>query len=222
MIHRNPLSAFAFAVCFAALCTTGAIGLEVRFLAESKLENVKEVVMVAKEKVGEPFVVPTKFLSEAQEPPGRQFQLRTVAGDRKLATVTLPKAGKSFVILLVKKREDSFRSLVVRTDDPSFRPGDNYIHNSSKNPIVGYVGSSKFRLPPGKGRVIRPSGPTPKGFHEVGFGVVEKDGPRPLSMTRWPVDEKIRSYVFFYQNARTGRVDYRAVDEFVRVSDPEK
>jgi hypothetical protein len=31
---------------------------------------------------------------------------------------------------------------------------------------------------------------------------------------RWPLDEQIRSYVFFVQDP-TGRITYRAVDEFI-------
>ena len=38
---------------------------------------------------------------------------------------------------------------------------------------------------------------------------------RPLADTRWPYDERSRSYVFFYPNQKTGRIKYRAVDEVI-------
>ena len=42
-----------------------------------------------------------------------------------------------------------------------------------------------------------------------------RDFGRSYSTTRWPVDDKQRSYVFFFINPATKRLDYRAVDEFV-------
>lgn len=43
----------------------------------------------------------------------------------------------------------------------------------------------------------------------------EKEGDKPLSIARWPVQKGSRMYVFFFLNPRSGKLDFRAVDEFV-------
>ena len=77
------------------------------------------------------------------------------------------------------------------------------------------MGSVKFVIGGSSGRIVRPEGAKAERYYDVGFGVREEQGNRMLSTTRWPVDDHSRSYVFFFQNPTSGRLDYRAVDEFV-------
>ena len=81
--------------------------------------------------------------------------------------------------------------------------------------MLGFVGKATFILPPGQGKALRPAGAKAEGYYEVGFGVREAGGDRPLSSSRWPVEKQIRSYVFFFVNPQSKAVDFRAVDEFV-------
>jgi hypothetical protein len=189
----------------------------VRFLAERLPEGVDEVVMLAEEKASESFKPPTKYLTQELAPPARAFELRTATDRLPLGRVTLPDAGDQFIVLLLPHPEKGFRSVVLRADQPGFRAGDCYLHNDTESRIVGYIGDKRFQFKPGEGGSVRPIEKVGRGFHDVGFGVdVEADGGiRALSMTRWPIDSQIRSYVFFFVNARTGRIDYRAVDEFI-------
>jgi hypothetical protein len=194
-------------------------GIKVRFLAERAPAEIGEVVLAADEKRSANFTLPTNNLSEPQLAPARAFKLQTVAKNLPLAAVTLPDAGKSFVVLLVPVAAGGYKPVVLRADDPSFKPGDTYFYNHSDKTVLGFVGTAKFVLEPGKGQNLHPEGARPEKFYDVGFGVREKEGDRALSSTRWPVEPNIRSYVFFFTNTQTKRVDYRAVDEFV---DPEK
>ncbi|QJE97664.1 hypothetical protein [Luteolibacter luteus] len=197
----------------------GASDLKVRFLAERAPAGLGDVVVATEKTKSAAFALPTNFVSPPVVAPARAFELRATAKDVVLAKVALPDAGKSFIVLLLPSPKGGYQPVVVRADDPAFKAGDVYFYNHADKPVLGFVGTAKFVLEPGKGQTLRPAGARPEKFYDVGFGVREKEGDRALSNTRWPVDNKQRSYIFFFNNATTKRVDYRAVDEFV---EPEK
>lgn len=209
------------ALAFFALAHLARAELSVRFLAESLPAGTSEVVMTSGETISDPFAPPTRFFTEPMKPPARAFEIREAKDRRLLGKIALPEEGDKFIILLLPEENGELRGILLRSDQPGFRPGDNYLFNRTRQGIVGHIGSTRFRMKPGTGGIVRPTGPADEGFHQVGFGVEDEEGPRPLSMTRWPVDSKVRSYVFFFVNPRTGRVDYRAVDEFVPAGKPE-
>lgn len=188
---------------------------EVRFLAERAPETLGPIVMVAGESRSEPFDLPINSLSPPIEAPARTFGLRPESKELALASVTLPESGSSFIVILIPSPTQGFTPVVLASDDPKFRPGDVCFYNHSDKTVLGYVGSAKFTLGPAKSTILRPTGARPEKFYDVGFGVREKEGARALSTTRWPVEDTIRSYVFFFINPKTKRIDFRAVDEFV-------
>lgn len=194
--------------------------LTVRFLAERAPGNVDQVLLVAGEVKGKPFTLPVNNLSEPQPAPARVFSIRPADKEIALATVTLPDNGKAFNVLLVPSAKGGYEPIVIPAGDPSFKPGDVYFYNHADKPVLGFVGTAKFILAPSKGQILRPEGAREDGHYNVGFGVREKEGDRTLSKSRWPVDDKIRSYVFFFVNPNTKRVDFRAVDEFVAPEKP--
>jgi len=193
--------------------------LAVRFLAERVPAGIEEVELVAAESRSEPFGLPTNHLSEPREVPARSFGIAPAGKSTSLATVTLPAEGSDFIVMLIPG-DKGFHPVVIPAKDPTFRPGDVYFFNNADKTVLGYVGSAKFSLEPGKGRSLRPAGARREGFYDVGFGVKEKEGNRALSTTRWPVEENMRSYVFFFVNPTTKRPDFRAVDEFVPPDKP--
>jgi hypothetical protein len=190
-------------------------GLEVRFLAERCPDGLGQLVLAADEQRSAEFDLPSNFLSTPVKPPARTFNIRALKPDVSLATVTLPEDGKSFVIVLIPAKESGYKTIVIRTDDAKFKTGDVYFYNHSDKVIIGFVGTAKFSLNPASGMVLTPKGARKENFFDVGFGVREEQGTRALSNTRWPVDDKVRSYVFFFVNPVTKRLDFRVVDEFV-------
>jgi hypothetical protein len=195
--------------------TQVAKDLQVRFLAERSPQQIGQVVMAVGENRSTPFDLPSNYLSTPLTPTARTFNLRAVTPDVSLASITLPEDGKSFIVLLIPAKEGGFKPIVIRSDDPAFKSGDVYFYNHSPKVILGYVGTAKFSLEAGKGMVLRPTGARAENFYDVGFGVREEQGDRTLSQTRWPVDDKVRSYVFFFVNPSTSLLDFRAVDEFI-------
>lgn len=190
--------------------------LKVRFLAERAPAEIGQVALVTKDAKSALFDLPINHLSEPQTPPQRIFQVWSSARNVSLATVKLPDQGDSFIVLLIPKSEGGYSPVVISARDASFRPGDIYFYNHADRTVLGYVGTSKFVLPPAKGTALRPDGAKEGGlYYEVGLGVREKDGDRPLSIARWPVQKQMRMYVFFFINPGTHRLEFRAVDEFV-------
>jgi hypothetical protein len=191
-------------------------GLSVRFLAERGAAEVGKVMLVFEDAKSAPFDLPMNHLSDPQTPPGRVFKVWSSAANASVAAVKLPDAGNSFIVILIPSAKGGFDPVVIAANDPKFRPGDIYFFNHADKTVLGFVGKSKFMLAPNKGSVLRPEGPSGDGaYYDIGLGVREKEGDRPLSMARWPVQKRIRMYVFFFNNPKTQRLDFRAVDEFV-------
>jgi hypothetical protein len=196
--------------------------LTVRFLAERAPEQIGQVVMLTGTTLSEPFELPTNRLSEPIPAPGRAVALLRTADSqppnpaKALARITLPEPGDAFIVLLIPDpKNGGYRPIVIRSDDMNFRAGDVYFYNHANKPVLGYVGTSKFILPPGEGKPLRPAGAKEETYYDVGFGVREAEGDRPLRSMRWPVLTRSRSYVFFFENPVKKRIDYRAVDEYV-------
>lgn len=191
-------------------------GLKVRFLAERAPAEIGQVMLAAKEVKTAPFDLPVNHLSAAQTPPERVFAVWSAAKNVSLATVTLPENGDSFIVILIPSEKGGYSPIVISANNPDFKAGDIYFYNHADKPVLGYVGKSKFTLNPAKGTTLRPEGPSGEGkYYDVGLGFRDTEGDRTLSMARWPVQEGIRMYVFFFVNSRTQRIDFRAVDEFV-------
>ncbi|MCA9458574.1 MAG: hypothetical protein KC587_18040 [Nitrospira sp.] len=192
---------------------------QIRFLAERVPKDLGEVCLVADDKQSESFTLPTNYLSERLKAPSRSFRVMTRSGGGVcLATIQLPENGADFIAILVPSTT-GYRAILMPSANPTFKGGDVYFYNHCPNTVVGYVGTAKFGIEPASGKVIQPAGARVEKFYDVAFGVREDRENRVLSRTRWPVDDRSRSYVFFFVNPTTGRIDYRAVDEFTPPSD---
>jgi hypothetical protein len=220
---------FKLATLFCLLATTlaqaqpgGSKKINVRFLAERAPAEIGQVMLVANEAKSPPFDLPVSHLSAPQNPPERVFGLWSVAKNVPLTNITLPEEGNSFIVLLIPSAEAGYKHVVMTDKNPNFRPGDIYFYNHADKTVLGFVGSSKFILEPAKGTTLRPSKPSGDGaYYDVGLGIREKEGDKPLSIARWPVQKGIRMYVFFFLNPRTQKLDFRAVDEFVEPENAE-
>ncbi|MGC4014219.1 MAG: hypothetical protein QM755_06825 [Luteolibacter sp.] len=219
-MHRSAL--FMLLLCASGLAAEDKGHPRVRFLAERAPANAGQVAMVAGEKRSADFDLTINHLSEPIEVPARAFQLRCKQPDTAIANIQLPESGDSFISLLVPAATGGYQAIVIPADSQAFKAGDVYFYNHSDQTIIGYVGTSKFMIAAGKGQIIKPDGARAEKFYDVGFGVHQESGNRVLSTTRWPVDDRSRSYVFFFKNPTNGRLDYRAVDEFVPPPETQK
>ena len=193
-------------------------GIVVRLLAVDLLKGAETVVLGSGETRSKTIDLLTHGLTDAVRVTGRVLRVATPALEEKpgsvLAEVTLPSAGRRFLLLLVPSK-DKYLCRVVRLDDPAFKPGDVCFFNVSPLPVGGMLGTRKFLTERGKPVIVKPPRQTDLPYYQVSFFYKRGKETRPLADTRWPYDERSRSYVIFYPNPKNGRIKYRAVDEVV-------
>jgi hypothetical protein len=192
-------------------------GPNVRLLAERTLPAHGKVTVTSGGKTSPALDLPIHYLSAPVELSERSFAVTSAGDSTVLATFTLPPKGRSFIALLIPKSEAAYLPILIPADDESFKPGDVYFYNLAPKTILGQVGSSKFSINPSSSKTVRLQGARPEKYYDVAFGVKEEVGNRVLSTTRWPLDERVRGYVFFYLNPAKKRIEYRMVSEFVPI-----
>lgn len=197
----------------ASLAAAG--GPTLRFLAEQAPGSLGEVVLALGDKLSPPFLLSSQRLGEPIQAPARKMTLRLRDKPVTLAEIALPETGSAFIVLLIPDPKGGYKTVVINSGDVNFRGGDVYFYNHAGKTVLGYVGTSRFLLNPGQGKLLRPDGAKEETYYDVGFGVREAEGDRVMRTMRWPVLTRSRSYVFFYRNPVKDRIDYRAVDEFV-------
>lgn len=214
-MFRPILFALLPVVTGALSASSAAAELRVRFLAERFPAELGKVVMETDEERSDEFDVPTKYLSDPLVAPAREFRVRMTRRNTTLAKVSLPDEGGAFVILLIPSREGGFQPVPIPADRTNFRAGAVYFYNHSPHMVFGHVGSSKFRIEPSTGLAHQPAGARGGNYYDVAFYFRSPQGDRPLSRTRWPADDKVRTFAFFYIHPESGRLAFRTVDEFL-------
>jgi len=190
--------------------------LLVKLLAVYVPEDLGQVYLKSGDAKSPAFDLPANNVSEAQGVSQRSFTLHTSNKDLPLSTVNLPESGHEFIVVLSPAKPGGYRSVVVRTDDPGFRRGDVFFLNLTTKTVLGKLGSRPLVLESGKSALGRAEGPKEKGYYDIAFATRQENEDRLFSSSRWPIDDQIRSYLFFLEDA-TGRITYRAVDEFLPV-----
>lgn len=189
-------------------------GIKLRVLAEVIPEGLGPVYLAAGEARTAEFELPVNNVSDPLAVTSRVLALKTSVKGLTLCTFTLPDAGKSFVVIFSPAKPAGYKAEIVRTDDPSFKRGDVFLLNRTDQTILGKLGTKAMVLAAGKSTITRPEGATEGAYFDVAFAARSKAGDKLLSTVRWPIDDQIRSYLFFVQDP-TGRISYRAVDEFM-------
>lgn len=188
--------------------------LLVKLLAVFVPENLGQVYLLSGDAKSAAFDLPANNVSEAQPVSQRGITLHTVNKDLPLCSISLPEGGNEFIIVLSPAKPSGYRSTVVRTDDPGFRRGDVFFLNLTTKTVLGKLGTRPLVLEPGKSAFNRADGPKEKGYYDIAFATRLENEDRLFSSSRWPIDDQIRSYLFFLEDP-TGRITYRAVDEFI-------
>ncbi len=191
-----------------------ATGITIRALAEIVPDDLGAVYLSEGEARSGSFVLPTNNLSDPMGAPGRTLSVKTADKDQTICRFQLPAEGKRFVVILSPAQPAGYKAHIVRTDVAGFDPGDVFFLNRTNQTILGKLGTKALVLEPGKTAITRPAGATEGVYYDVSFAARTPQGDKLLSTVRWPVDERVRSYIFFVHNAEGG-VTYRAVDEFV-------
>jgi hypothetical protein len=188
--------------------------LLVKLLAVVVPENLGQVYLLSGDAKTAAFDLPANNVSDAQAVSQRSITLHTINEDLPICSISLPEGGNEFIIVLSPTKPSGYRSIVVRTDDPGFRRGDVFFLNLTTKTVLGKLGTRPLVLESGKSAMNRADGPKEKGYYDIAFATRQENEDRLFSSSRWPIDDQIRSYLFFLEDP-TGRITYRAVDEFL-------
>ena len=188
--------------------------IQVKFLAEEFPENLGKVQLVFGELKSAAFGLPVNHLSEPVPASARSMVLKMVDKDITLCSITLPENGNAFAVILVTAKPAGFKPIVVRTDDPTFKAGDVFFINRSEKVVLGKLGTTPLVLNAGETAKSHPTGAVENTYYDIAFATREEGGDKLLSSTRWPIDNNLRSYLFFFTNAQ-GKTTFRAVDEYL-------
>lgn len=189
-------------------------GVQVRLLAELAPPELGKVCLFFGKEKSESIVLPTNQLSDPLLVTERMVVLKTVDKEIPLCSFTLPEIGKAFAVVLVTAKPAGFKPIVVRTDDPAFKAGDVFFINRSEKTVLGKLGNTPLVLKPGETNKTRPSSAVDDTYYDIAFATREESGDKLISTSRWPVDINLRSYIFFFTNAK-GKTTFRSVDEYM-------
>ena len=151
----------------------------------------------------------------------RSVELKAPDDDVALCSIALPAEGKSFAVLLAPEEPAGFAPFVVRLDDGSFKTGDYYFVNRSANTVVLKLGGTEVVLEAGNAVKSHPTEPVHNHHYNITMSARSDSGDKTFASTRWPFENKNRSYVIF-STGSNGRAAYRTVDEPVEGAEGKK
>ncbi len=191
-----------------------------RFTAFGFANDGREFVLAAGEKRTEPFAIPDNGFSAPVPVPAGDAALElgtATAGDspfRGLAAIKLPDDGRRFLVILLPGRGDGLRPVMVRADDPAFRPGQIMILNLAMETLAADLGGEKFKFAPGSRTIFRPQRKDDLANYQVRFYQSKNGKAKLFAANLWPHFDKKRAFVFLHTDPASGSPSYRSIDEF--------
>jgi hypothetical protein len=189
-------------------------GIRLRAIAFSHFEEISRVELRREERILTGLELPTGQLRPPVSVTTRQFTCGIAAAEsfRVLATITLPEAGRDF-ILVFAPTASGYRVFPVRADDPDFRGNDTLLFNFTPHRIGARLGTSLQVVDSMQSSLLRPGITDEDTFYQALFAY-EKDGEYiPFNNTRWPVNTQTKALVFVHKDPATGEFTYRSVTE---------
>lgn len=121
------------------------------------------------------------------------------------------------VLVLIRKgaaNSDGFDLLALDIGATAFGGGKFLFFNAAKVDIAGVVGEEKFMLKPDSHKIIQPKTESDKRTAHAMFYFRKGDEARPFFSSRWPVNARARSLVFFYHDPESKRIRMHTVRNF--------
>ena len=168
-------------------------------------ETVGGVVQIGARGLSDPFKTATREFSLAVPDPKEE------SGFRALAKISLPAAGKDFIILL-EPAGATYKVHVVNGREPRFSADCVLFFNATEITLGATLGKNKVLIKPRVAVFAKAPARGEKSYYQVTFYQPDDGKARPFANTRWPHRDGSRCYVFFYRS-QNGRLTYQAVDE---------
>lgn len=213
-LHLLFLATASLAICahFAQGAGKPEAGIVLRLLACEDTGDAPKVFLETKDGRSGVFDLTSSSFSAPVAVSLREVMLKAPDKDAPLADIPLPGQGASFAVLLAPKQPDGFTPTVVRLDDDSYKPGDYYFVNCSKETLVLNLGDTEVVVEAGESVKSRPSGPAGSGFCKVTMSTRGDSGDKIFASTRWLLENPKRGYIIFTARPN-GKITYRALDE---------
>jgi hypothetical protein len=214
-----------FAACIACLNAFAAAQEKpspkdtlIRFSSFGLANDGSEYLLAWGETKTAPFAIPDNGFSDpvAAPAPVKTLALGSAKETpfRSLATVKLPDTGKRFLVILLPDKNQTLRPIVVRADDPTFRPGQIMILNFAREILAADLGGEKLTFQPGSRTIFRPQRKNNLANYQVRFYQAKEGKPKVFAASLWPYFDAKRAFVFLYTDRASGTPSFRSIDEF--------
>lgn len=137
-----------------------------------------------------------------------------------LGKAPLLPSSKQIIILLRKGENDSDGFVVIPIDGAlnNFTGGSYLFINISQLNIGGVIGDKNFALKPGQRNLLKPTPTHQGGGCQVTLAYQKDDNDKKGKKfydTRWTIDERFRTLVFFYQDPETKSLGIAPIVNFL-------
>jgi hypothetical protein len=122
------------------------------------------------------------------------------------------------MLLLVRKgaaNADGFELIALDDRAAGFGGGMFLFLNAAKVDVAGTVGEEKFVVKPGEHLLLKPEAEAGKRTAHAMFYFRKDDEARPFFSSRWPVNPRARSMVFFHHDPETMNLRMHTVRDFL-------
>lgn len=125
---------------------------------------------------------------------------------------------KNQLIILVRKgaeNADGMELIAVDNQRASFGGGSYLFMNVAKIDIAGEVGDQKFTIKPNARTILKPEGEDDAKVFQTMFYFRKDNEAKPFFSSKWPVNDKARSLVFFYHDPHNQRLRFHSIRHFL-------
>jgi hypothetical protein len=128
-----------------------------------------------------------------------------------------PIASQNQLAVLVRNDGDAgtYKAFALDLAKASFDERQFLMVNLSANELAAEVGGKRVALEPGKPVVVAPAADKGPDLCQVAVFTRKDDAWSPIFSTAWPLRDKVRGLVFFYQDAASGKILLHAVTDFM-------
>lgn len=206
--------AAAAVIQFALAQNQGEKQVSLQFLAFPHQNPPEPIELLTGEGTTIPIDIPGNELSPAYRVKGLSSIVVGVTkegAEKKPVFETLAKApalaSTKQIILLLRKGDhnsDGFLMVPVDGDLAKFAGGNYFFINASNLAVAGKIGDKTFALKPGQRSLVQPNPNHPNGGCQVTLSFQKEEKWKAFYDTRWTVNKRFRSLIFFYQDPETG------------------
>lgn len=200
--------------------------VELRFVSFPPRQEWAEMEVLAGENKTIEIEVPSNELSKPYRIARNEFLVigKTVAPgeDGKkfdvYARIKLQQAPSQIILLKSKGMDlaDGFEAIAVNAAGTHFGGGKLLFVNASGTSIAGIVGGEKFALKPNAHRIVQPKADKGENLCQVTFAYQKGDQWRRFSDTRWPISDKHRGLIFFFEDPGTRKLGLFAIRDSLK------